>query len=178
MFSSFTPKSEKSKLKFPLKDFNIFTEGGDDGVILKMKTKSSTTYKWDSDYRSFEPEIGDFVGLLTHSYFKVFQIYAIGVIVKESFVRTKPSYNVFVIDVDPLEWKQIGMTNYLGTRVTDIPIGVSTNLKAREVVTFDSDKKQFASLLNKYQSQIDYFINENDSSNSSDSNMSSDDSDF
>lgn len=164
MFLSHTSKSEKEKLKFPLNQFNIFTEGDEDGVILKVKTKSFKTFKWSNKYRTFEPEIGDLVGLLTHHFFAVYQIYAIGVIVSKSRSETKPKYSVFIIDYDPLEWKQISNINYLGTRETKISIGLVRYLNAETVVTLNCDEKQFEPLLAPYQSEINKLIEDHDDS--------------
>jgi hypothetical protein len=172
MFSNFkTPSREKEKLKFPLNQFNIFTEGDEDGVVLKIKTSYHKVHKWSNKYRTFEPAIGDLVGLLTHHFFAVYQIYAIGIIVSKRGSEIKPKYDVFIIDYDPLEWKQIANINYLGSRETKISIGLVKNLNAQTVVTLNCDPKQFELALKPHQSEINKLTKES-------TNLIDDESDY
>lgn len=156
------PSGEKKKLKYSLKLFNVFTDGSEDGVILKIKTNFHSTFRWDNKYRTFEPEIGEFVGLLTHTFFQVFQVYAVGVIVAKHGNEVRPTYDVFVVDVDPLEWKQISSHLYLGTRETKVAIGRKKYVSAKEVVTLSCDKDRFDQLLSVYQQDIDSVIRADD----------------
>lgn len=106
------PKKDQDliqKLKFDIDHFHVFAHEG--GVFYEKYGKGYVDFKWSAHIRSKQPEISEYVGIVNHKDFQLFQIEKIGVLVGKRKTNKGECYQVYILDCDNKKWT---IDDYIG----------------------------------------------------------------